>query len=76
MLFVLLKYGMESYSNQDMWYGRSTDMQTNETNDKPEINIEIYSQLIINKATKAIQWGKAVFSTTGAQTTRHPCTKR
>lgn len=42
----------------------------------PDINSPIYSQLMVDKGTKTIQWGrKNSFSTNGARTTGHPHTK-
>lgn len=38
-------------------------------------NRYIYSQLIINKDVKTIQWGKTVFSTNGVKRLEYPHTK-
>lgn len=60
MPFVLLNYGTETYSNQDKCYwqkDRHVDQWNG--NDGSEINTCTCGQLIINKATKEIQWGKA-----------------
>lgn len=59
MLFVLSKYDMKIYSDQDMWdWQKDRHVDQWNRNESPEINTDLYSQLMTNKAAKAIQWGK------------------
>lgn len=59
MLFVLSKYDMKIYSDQDMWdWQKDRHVDQWNRNESPEINTDLYSQLMTNKAANAIQWGK------------------
>ena len=40
-----------------------------------KINPHIYSQMIFDKNTKSIQWGREVFSTNGVEKTGYPHAK-
>ena len=57
--------------------GIRTDSEINRINFiiQGKKNLHIYSQLIINKDVKTIQWGKTVFSTNDVKRTEYPHTK-
>ena len=43
--------------------------------ESPEINLYTYGELVFDKGTKTIQWGKIISSTDSAGTTRNPYVK-